>query len=154
MDITEKILLEKIEEQYKRIDEIIGTHGNEEEIKEQREKLSAYYNSYTPLLILKAKLEGYRMNEFDLRNFDYNLLWDGNITQDEREIIIEKLGKYLEEISENPFKREQKVKLKEDGKIYTIYAVYSKNEVSLGWFDYPDTEQDEQTIIDKIEAID
>ena len=52
-----------------------------------------------------------------------------------------------------PMKAGQKVRLKSDGRIYTIYAVYSKTHVSLGLHDYPDTEQDFQTNINELEVI-
>ena len=44
---------------------------------------------------------------------------------------------------QNKFKSGDKVMYKDgDMRIFRVYAVYNKNEVSLGLYDYPDTEQD------------
>ncbi len=50
------------------------------------------------------------------------------------------------------FKVGDKVKFKNDSdkSIYKVYAVYSKNSVSLGLKDYPDTEQNYQTNTSKL----
>ena len=55
----------------------------------------------------------------------------------------------------NPFKVGDKVKYKDEidtpiESIFRVYGVYSNTEVSLGLRDYPDTEQDYLTHIDKI----
>jgi hypothetical protein len=47
----------------------------------------------------------------------------------------------------------EKVRLKTDGKLYTIYGVYDDENISLGIYDYPDTEQDIITNIKDIEKI-
>lgn len=47
----------------------------------------------------------------------------------------------------------QKVRLKEDGRIYTVIADYGDNKYSLGLYDYPDTEQDYLTDINEIEEV-
>lgn len=54
----------------------------------------------------------------------------------------------------NKFKVGEKVILKEDKKVYTIYALYPKNKLSLGLYEYPDTEQDYLISIADIEKID
>ena len=59
----------------------------------------------------------------------------------------------LKEKNKMKLKVGQKVKLKEDGRIYTIYAIYSKTKISLGLYDYPDTEQDFQIDINEIEIL-
>ena len=38
-------------------------------------------------------------------------------------------------------------------KEYQVYAIYSKNKVSLGLLDYPNTEQDYQTDIKDIKKV-
>lgn len=55
----------------------------------------------------------------------------------------------------NPFKSGDKVKYKDEigterESIFSVFAIYSPTKVSLGLRDYPDTEQDFQTHIDKI----
>jgi hypothetical protein len=51
------------------------------------------------------------------------------------------------------FKKGQQVRLKEDGRIYTIYAVYNEYEVSLCIYGYDDAEQDFLTNVNEIEEI-
>ena len=53
-------------------------------------------------------------------------------------------------MNSNPFSSGDKVKIDGDNKIYTVYAVYSDTEVSLGLYDYPDVEQDYLTSIDML----
>lgn len=57
------------------------------------------------------------------------------------------------EISTNPFKPGQQVRLKADNRVYTIYGIYSPIELSLSLYDLPDVEQDFQTHIDEIEEV-
>lgn len=55
----------------------------------------------------------------------------------------------------NPFKVRDKVKYKDEigtpiESVFRVYGIYSDTEVSLGLRDYPDTEQDYLTRINKI----
>lgn len=56
-------------------------------------------------------------------------------------------------MKKNPFKAGQKVRLKSDNRIYTVYDIYDDKNVSLALRGYPDTEQDYQTSISEIEPI-
>jgi hypothetical protein len=51
------------------------------------------------------------------------------------------------------FKVDDRVRYKNDKRIFRVYAIYSKTKVSLGLYDYPDTEQDFQTDIKEIEVL-
>ena len=54
----------------------------------------------------------------------------------------------------NPFKAGDKVMYKDgDMRVFTVYAVYNKTQVSLGLADYPDTEQDFLTPISEIQRV-
>jgi hypothetical protein len=54
----------------------------------------------------------------------------------------------------NPFKQGDKVIYKDgDKRIFQVYAVYSPTKVSLGLYDYPDTEQDCQIDIKDIKKV-
>jgi hypothetical protein len=74
-------------------------------------------------------------------------LCDAVVTKAE---LIEKLTE-----KKNPFYPGDKVryKYKDGDNIYTVYAIYSDTEVSLGLEDYPDVEQDYRTNIKYIEKI-
>lgn len=53
----------------------------------------------------------------------------------------------------NPYQQGDRVRIDGDDDIYTVYAVYSDTEVSLGLKDYPDVEQDYLTDISILERI-
>ena len=56
--------------------------------------------------------------------------------------------------SNNPFKPGDKVRYKDgDTTVYTVIGVYSDEKVSLSLADYPDTEQDSLTNINRIEKV-
>lgn len=56
--------------------------------------------------------------------------------------------------NKNPFKAGDLVQYKDgDPRIFTVYAVYSPTDVSLGLADYPDVEQDIMTNINEIEKV-
>ena len=54
----------------------------------------------------------------------------------------------------NPFYPGDKVRYKDGDTIYTVWAIYSDTQVSLGLEDYPDVEQDYKTDINNIEFAD
>ena len=45
-------------------------------------------------------------------------------------------------MNKNKYSSGDKVKVDGDYTVYTVYAIYSDTEVSLGLADYPDVEQD------------
>jgi len=55
--------------------------------------------------------------------------------------------------TKNPFKSGDKVILKSDGRKYTVYTVYDDEYVSLGLYEYPDTEQDYLTHISEVKKV-
>jgi hypothetical protein len=80
-------------------------------------------------------------------------MWD--ITLDNSNISVyfqEKELQIIEDnIMKNTFKIGDKVKYKDgDNRIFRVYDIYSNTMVSLGLYDYPDIEQDNQTNINNI----
>lgn len=53
----------------------------------------------------------------------------------------------------NSYQQGDRVRIDGDDAIYTVYAVYSDTEVSLGLEDYPDVEQDYLTDISILERV-
>ena len=56
----------------------------------------------------------------------------------------------------NPFKPGDPVRYKDEGPgadVFQVYAVYDDQQVSLGLRDYPDTEQDYLTHVDKLQKV-
>jgi len=48
----------------------------------------------------------------------------------------------------------QKVRYKDgDPRIFKVYAIYPNNRVSLGLYDYPDTEQDYQVSLNDLKIV-
>ena len=60
----------------------------------------------------------------------------------------------IEEVKKNKFKPGDKVRFKDgDQRTFIVYALYGNNRVSLGLYDYPDTEQDDQVNTDELDNI-
>jgi hypothetical protein len=60
--------------------------------------------------------------------------------------------KYQDVKSTDELKGIKKVRLKEDKRIYYIYAIYNKKELSLCIYGYKDAEQDFLTNVNEIEV--
>ena len=53
----------------------------------------------------------------------------------------------------NPYKQGDHVRYKDtDERIFTVHTIYGDEELSLGLYDYPDTEQDSMTTVHEIES--
>ena len=50
----------------------------------------------------------------------------------------------------NKLKVGDRVRYADDLRVYTVYGLYPNNQVSLGLYEYPDTEQDETINADEL----